>query len=56
MNKPIQRLYDVEVYSNIDDRFSKWTMGVTFDCIKRHVLRKKKEFKSIRYVISLHTN
>lgn len=52
--KQIVRLYDVKVFSTNDDRFSEWTLGVSFDAVKRHIIRKRKEWGSIRFYISVH--
>ncbi len=52
--KPIVRLYDVKVFSTNDNRCSLWTLGVPFDVVKRHIVRKRKEWGSIRFYISIH--
>ena len=52
--KQIVRLYDVKVFSKDSDKFSVWTLGVPFDAVKRHILRKRKEWGSIRFYISVH--
>ena len=54
--KPITFLYDVSIIAlDSSENYSTWTMGVSFDCIKRYILRKKKEWKcKTSFVITRH--
>lgn len=51
--KPIIRQYDVVVYSKTSNQFSSW-MRITLPVLKRFLLRKKKEYGSIRFYYSIH--
>lgn len=52
--KPIIRHYDVVVYSKTSNEFDSWCMGITLPILKRFLLRKKKEYGSIRFYYSIH--
>ena len=54
--KPITFLYNVSIIAlDNSNNYSVWNLGVSFDAIKRHILRKKEQWNcKTSFVITRH--